>query len=377
MDLSYIAIDRMVSEGNQHRFPDLKKKRRVGRVCLKDARQLADEALIEKLAQFDIALNKEILSELIKEHDSAESVADHFFEEHSIDDQSRDSDWVWLATCVLWERWFKDKPSFEMLDDMMMEGYRYWEDRKAEDHETKATDAWLRFWSHLKPIIHTKKGAIDEFDDTFRGSGFISNWFNDFRDALFNSGVDDKKYIPILMKYCEDWIALLTGDDSLSLENCRRTIAECHSLLGEHEKAESLYKEWINHDPQWGWGWIGWSDTYHFISKDCIDLSKAEELLRKGIAIEGVRDRSDIYDRLIDLLFEQKRDAEAEMIRKEAIKNDQDEGLALRFSPSEGNAESDEQNVTGYPYLREKDKVGRNDPCPCGSGKKYKKCCIN
>lgn len=22
-----------------------------------------------------------------------------------------------------------------------------------------------------------------------------------------------------------------------------------------------------------------------------------------------------------------------------------------------------------------KDKVGRNDPCPCGSGKKYKKCC--
>jgi preprotein translocase subunit SecA len=24
---------------------------------------------------------------------------------------------------------------------------------------------------------------------------------------------------------------------------------------------------------------------------------------------------------------------------------------------------------------RESPKVGRNDPCPCGSGKKYKKCC--
>lgn len=22
-------------------------------------------------------------------------------------------------------------------------------------------------------------------------------------------------------------------------------------------------------------------------------------------------------------------------------------------------------------------KVGRNDPCPCGSGKKYKKCCLD
>jgi uncharacterized protein YecA (UPF0149 family) len=24
---------------------------------------------------------------------------------------------------------------------------------------------------------------------------------------------------------------------------------------------------------------------------------------------------------------------------------------------------------------RQQPKVGRNDPCPCGSGKKYKKCC--
>ena len=27
------------------------------------------------------------------------------------------------------------------------------------------------------------------------------------------------------------------------------------------------------------------------------------------------------------------------------------------------------------PFTREKPKVGRNDPCPCGSKKKYKKCC--
>ncbi|MFC7786014.1 SEC-C metal-binding domain-containing protein [Rossellomorea sp. GCM10028870] len=27
------------------------------------------------------------------------------------------------------------------------------------------------------------------------------------------------------------------------------------------------------------------------------------------------------------------------------------------------------------PVINE-EKVGRNDPCPCGSGKKYKKCCL-
>ena len=28
------------------------------------------------------------------------------------------------------------------------------------------------------------------------------------------------------------------------------------------------------------------------------------------------------------------------------------------------------------PYVRENVKIGRNDPCDCGSGKKYKKCCL-
>ena len=31
-----------------------------------------------------------------------------------------------------------------------------------------------------------------------------------------------------------------------------------------------------------------------------------------------------------------------------------------------------EKNV---PIKKDKEKIGRNDPCPCGSGKKFKKCC--
>ena len=34
-------------------------------------------------------------------------------------------------------------------------------------------------------------------------------------------------------------------------------------------------------------------------------------------------------------------------------------------------AESEKQ----VPIRKDGPKVGRNDPCPCGSGKKYKKCC--
>ncbi|MFA5335206.1 MAG: SEC-C metal-binding domain-containing protein, partial [Candidatus Omnitrophota bacterium] len=38
-------------------------------------------------------------------------------------------------------------------------------------------------------------------------------------------------------------------------------------------------------------------------------------------------------------------------------------------------AEASPQDAKQLPIEREAPKVGRNDPCPCGSGKKYKKCC--
>lgn len=35
-----------------------------------------------------------------------------------------------------------------------------------------------------------------------------------------------------------------------------------------------------------------------------------------------------------------------------------------------------ERGEVGYAVARAEVKPNRNDPCPCGSGKKYKKCCI-
>ena len=38
-------------------------------------------------------------------------------------------------------------------------------------------------------------------------------------------------------------------------------------------------------------------------------------------------------------------------------------------------AEASQATQTIEPIRNRGAKVGRNDPCPCGSGKKYKKCC--
>ncbi len=47
-----------------------------------------------------------------------------------------------------------------------------------------------------------------------------------------------------------------------------------------------------------------------------------------------------------------------------------------RFAREEENwVYAGQETPAGTTVRRETPKIGRNDPCPCGSGKKYKKCC--
>jgi preprotein translocase subunit SecA len=48
---------------------------------------------------------------------------------------------------------------------------------------------------------------------------------------------------------------------------------------------------------------------------------------------------------------------------------------ALNFTgPNQGAAAAGEESAKAKPMVRDQPKVGRNEPCPCGSGKKFKKC---
>ena len=73
------------------------------------------------------------------------------------------------------------------------------------------------------------------------------------------------------------------------------------------------------------------------------------------------------------------RPDEAELIEQKRREVAEREKLAFQHAASsalsEGSAESEEnRGVSPQTYTREERKVGRNEPCPCGSGKKYKQC---
>ncbi len=71
-----------------------------------------------------------------------------------------------------------------------------------------------------------------------------------------------------------------------------------------------------------------------------------------------------IKDETLSIMF-RIQIAEPEKINRLQEKNEQ----KLIFSSG------DESDNRKKPVKRDNTKVGRNDPCPCGSGKKYKKCC--
>lgn len=59
-----------------------------------------------------------------------------------------------------------------------------------------------------------------------------------------------------------------------------------------------------------------------------------------------------------------------------SICNENDWKVVVGVEPDEPEDTADFEKLLNPPVpVRNPAKVGRNDPCPCGSGLKYKKCC--
>ena len=83
--------------------------------------------------------------------------------------------------------------------------------------------------------------------------------------------------------------------------------------------------------------------------------------------VEYKREGSDMYDQMIA------------MIREDTVRMMYTARVRVKEEPkrekvAEETGTSGDQTVKRTPQKAVK-KPGRNDPCPCGSGKKYKKCC--
>jgi len=390
--ISWVAMDRIVER--QRASDAVYRQQTAGRPLRSSAKRLSDGELVAKLRSFGVEMDCSELERLSDEALSAEEIARPLVERRTFKNrrQSLDGDWIWICLAALWQRWFPGKPSFELLDDRMQAGY----DLLASSGAVAACRTWLEAWSDVLRLLD-KAGmqSIQEFDDRFGGTQSLFNWIQDLETELWNAGLEERQFLTARIGLCEEALRRFGSDDELMTENWRRALAGSYFELGETTKAEALYRDWLKADPGWGWGWIGWSDGYRFTRTERQDFERCEQILREGLSLAEVRDRLDLADRLADLCEEQGRNEEAEDLRRQAKRNDPTIETTLE-APSGGNVLRKKTKITfgeeGLP-LRElsnlgaalrkdsspapigKQKVGRNEPCPCGSGKKFKKCC--
>ncbi|MEW6615218.1 MAG: preprotein translocase subunit SecA [Thermodesulfobacteriota bacterium] len=111
----------------------------------------------------------------------------------------------------------------------------------------------------------------------------------------------------------------------------------------------------------------------------------AMDHLREGIGLRGYGQKNPLheyqregYGMFMDMINRIKEGAIEKLYRLQLAKEEDFSSLVptrrQRFFLSRGEEES--QPEKQQPVKRGDNKTGRNEPCPCGSGKKYKKCCL-
>ncbi|ENM5741044.1 preprotein translocase subunit SecA [Vibrio metoecus] len=118
----------------------------------------------------------------------------------------------------------------------------------------------------------------------------------------------------------------------------------------------------------------------------------AMDHLRQGIHLRGYaqknpkqeykRESFELFEELLEslksdvitVLSKVRVQQQEEVERMEAQRRAQAEEAARHAHAQHASADEIEQEESNQPMVRDERKVGRNEPCPCGSGKKYKQC---
>ena len=114
------------------------------------------------------------------------------------------------------------------------------------------------------------------------------------------------------------------------------------------------------------------------------DASQLKSYAQKNPLIEYKNEASDAYDKMLDEISENvcRTAVAAKFVLRTSSRSPQNSKLTL--SRPQINAQASQNAAKPHvtdsamkttTVVRTTPKIGRNDPCPCGSGKKYKNCC--
>jgi preprotein translocase subunit SecA len=142
-----------------------------------------------------------------------------------------------------------------------------------------------------------------------------------------------------------------------------------HNLVQEHGASEELIH------------YIERTILLQMIDQHWKDHLWGMDQLKDGIGLRGYGQKDPLaeykregYDMFAGMMDRIKGDTLERLFKFQLVRGERPEAEVEAPRPQQISLNRGEADAPKQPVHRTEDKVGRNDPCPCGSGKKYKKC---
>lgn len=270
--------------------------------------------------------------------------------------------------------------------------------RKVEGHNFDIRKQLLEFddvANDQRKVVYDQRNELMATDD-------VSETVSSMRSAVLNdvislyippNSIDEQWDVAGLEESMRDEFALqlpvnewLENDDSLHEESLReRIIHEAEQayqakeeavgaeLMRHFEKAimlQTLDNQWKDHLAQMDYLRAG-INLRGYAQKDPKQEYKRESFTLFTAMLENIKHEVIKLISRVQIRAEEDVDAVEEQRRQsEAVEYQHESAQAMNSEE----AEAEDSLEAAQPYTRDGSKVGRNDPCPCGSGKKFKQC---
>ena len=264
-----------------------------------------------------------------------------------------------VQQCIDYEDTHEILTEWDEWDQLVQEGYEAQEDQNGE----KMLSLWWKAWGIFQKIVETAEykigisGLMESQDYQYP----IDAWLQDLEMELGNAG-EHKKRVEFCTRILEmlDW----SFDDA---DNFKSAIGEELYAEGNVEQGCKWFEDWLKEEPH--------NQNALSVFSWCVQEEKGAEEAYKIIRREVIGAACTIRN---ELLFERAKLLAKLLEKPEDLKwiESQLENFynALENAEVYNDLYDDFTFPIQQPIVKEK-KVYPNDPCPCGSGKKYKKCC--
>ncbi len=228
--------------------------------------------------------------------------------------------------------------------------------------------------SEQRKIIYNRRNEILDAEDL---TTITYDTFNDYVEAFVDEHIAPEGYLT--PKDLEDITTYFNNNllrkNKLKLEEIEnKSEDDVINIINDYikkdyeEKLEGVPKEIVE-------------NFTRFISLKVIDDAWIEHInamdhLREGIGLRGYGQTNPLQAYALEGydIFDKMQDNIDANITNYLMRVEIKQNIAPEKRPK-GQTNDGKEALKQSPKVNEKKKIGRNDPCPCGSGKKYKQCC--